>query len=400
MHMRSLFHRQPKQSSGADASRRKSVRSPRLSKAVSTVSRRVTGPVLAHPKLKTGRDRIALVWGRLVEAFCETIDPALARVIADRRLVATVTATDEIDLHAVSRGRASSMGLMTALDFATTATLQQTRWTAVELRLRSDQTFHRTFVLPRASQDFLRPIIDNKLERLTPWPRDRVLYGYRIDDAAEQPGNLAVHFSATSNDIIAAPLRLLSASGLVPTAIGVHDGPVETGLPIDFFGGRSGSPLPNSRRLVSRVALATLGFLAISSLATTAWAWMNLDRLDTSTRELGKARLLLKRATAGKLADREAMLLSAKRPDSAIIVLIDAIASAIPQDTYLKELSLTPDKLRLAGLSANPSALVAKLEIRGLSNARFTAATTRDKDLKDHFEITADRLGTPSADKP
>ena len=400
MRMQSLFHRRTTRTSGADASSRKPARSPRLSNAVSTISRRVTGPVLAHPKLKTGRDRIASLWVRLIEAFCQTIDPALARVITDRRLVATVTETDEIDLHAVSRGRTSAMGLMTALDPVTTATLQQTKWTAVELRLRSDQTSHRTFVLPRASQDFLRPIIDNKLERLTPWRRDKVLYGYRIDDAAEQPGNLAVHFSATSKDIIATPLRLLSASGLVPTAIGVDDGPVEAGLLIDFFGGRSGSPVPNSRRLVSRVALATLGFLAVSTLATTAWAWMSLDRVETSTRDLDKARLLLRRVTAGKLADREATLLTAKQPNSAVIVLIDAIASAIPQDTYLKELSLTPDKLRLAGLSANPSALVAKLEISGLSNARFTAATTRDKDLKDHFEITADRSGAPSADKP
>ena len=77
-------------------------------------------------------------------------------------------------------------------------------------------------------------------------------------------------------------------------------------------------------------------------------------------------------------------MLEAKQPDRAMMVLVDRLAAAIPPDTFLRELAVTQQKVRLVGASANAPALVGKLEAAGLRNVRFTAAITRGKDGRDN----------------
>ena len=115
---------------------------------------------------------------------------------------------------------------------------------------------------------------------------------------------------------------------------------------------------------------------------------------------LVKARRLLKAATMGDVGERERALLEAKSPDRAVVVLVDKLARSIPADTYLKEMSIASDKVRLVGVTANAPALVGEIETTGLTNVRFTSAVTREKDEKDSFEITADRPAPPAAEAP
>ena len=192
----------------------------------------------------------------------------------------------------------------------------------------------------------------------------------------------------------------LAEAGLTPTIVGATDGALEAPLAINLLQGGATGERPDSRRWVSRVALATFGVLALLAITTAVVASSAAREQESSARKLVKARRLLRSATSGAVGSRERALIDAKQPDRAVVVLVDKLAAAIPPDTFLKELSVTPDKVRLLGESGNAPALVAKLESAGLVNPRFTSSITREKSGKDSFEITADRAPPKTDDAP
>lgn len=334
-------------------------------------------------------------WMALVDAFCATIDPWLSRWYPDLRLVAVVTASGDIELNRTAKSDTSFLGSPEALDAEARAALAAARWSAVELRLRPDQVLQRTLSLPAASREYLGSIIEHKLERLTPWRPDRVLYGTRVAD--EEGAMLAVTLSATSKDLVAGPLAALAALGLTPTAIGIEGGLLTTPLAVNLLREAPRATRLDSRRAVSRIALATLAALGLVWLATSSVASSADDAAQLAGTRLMKARRLLKTASMGDIGERERALIEAKRPERAAVVLIDKLAAAIPADTYLKELTIAPDKVRLVGVTTNAPALVGEIEATGLANVRFTAAVTREKDGRDSFEVSADRPA-PAAD--
>ena len=359
----------------------------------------LAGEIAKSTTLTKGLAAVGGTWDTLVESFCATIDPYLSRWFPDLRLVATVTPSGDLALTRTLKSDATVLGAPSALDDDTRAALAAARWTAVELRLREDQVLRRTLSLPAASREFLASIIAHKLERLTPWRPDRVLYGYRIAEESEG-GTLAIELFATSKDVVAAPLLALGALGLTPTAIGLDDAPTTAPLAINLLRDAPKAARVDSRRMVSRVALATFALTGAVWLASAMWASSADDAAHVAGTRLVKARRLLKAATMGDVGERERALLEAKSPERATVVLVDKLAKAIPADTYLKELSIAPDKVRLVGTTTNAPALVGEIEATGLGNVRFTSAVTREKDSKDSFEISADRAAPPPSDTP
>ena len=359
----------------------------------------IVGEIAKSATLTKALDAVAGTWATLVESFCATIDPYLSRWFPDLRLVAMVMPSGALALTRMLKSDATFLGAPEALGEEGRAGLSAARWTAIELRLPPDQVLQRTLSLPAASREFLASIIAHKLERLTPWRPERVLYGYRISEESEG-GTLAVELFATSKDVVAAPLQALGALGLSPTAIGLDDGPASVPLAINLLRDAPKAARVDSRRLVGRVALASFALTGVLWLASSMWASSADDAAQIAGTRLLKARRLLKIATMGDVGERERALIEAKTTERSIVVLVDKLASAIPADTYLKELSIAPDKVRLVGITTNAPALVGEIEATGLRNVRFSSAVTREKDAKDSFEITADRAAPPPAEAP
>ena len=347
------------------------------------------------PKIAAGLDALACTWTRLVEAFCESIDPYLSRYFIELRLVATLDADDTVKLQRIARDDTGKM--VAEPERADKTTIGATKWTSIELRLRPEQVLTRTLALPSASREFLGPILDHRMERLTPWTADKVIYGYRVVDSPELSTTVNVELVATSRDILSGPIEQLTTLGLVPTAIGADTGALTEALALTL---QASSARPSaSRAYVSRVAVATIAALAVLVALTAVIASSANDSRDETAARLVKARRLLRNVSLGGVAGREKTLLDAKQPDRAMVVLVDRLAATIPPDTFLRELAITPDNVRLVGLSGNAPALVGKLEAVGLANVRFASGVTREKDGRDHFEIVAERR-SPSVVTP
>ena len=363
--------------------------------------RRLNDRLRRLPPLAKAQDRIGAGWAALVEAFCQMIEPRLERRFPDLRLVAVADGGGALAMHRVGRDGETALGGLDAMTPGAHAELAATRWSALELRLPSTQVLERKLSLPAASREFLAPILEHRLDRLTPWRPDRVLYGFRTTQEDHAAGSVAVTLTATSRDLVAAPLQRLGAVGLVPTAIGADAGPLRLPLAVNLIGGAAATPpRAESRRFVSKAALGVGGALLVAWIATALLDAGATAEQAASTQTLVKAHRLLRAASFGNVGSREQAMLEAKQPGRSTMMLIDRLATGIPTDTYLKELTIQPDKVRLVGSSGNAPALIARLEAAGLNNVRFTSTITRDRAGRDDFELGADRPQPKLEDAP
>lgn len=262
-----------------------------------------------------------------------------------------------------------------------------------ELRLPAGALLTKTLSFPAATGDYLEPVIDNRLDRLTPWAPDRVVYGYRAEDADD--GGLSVRFVATSREAAELWIARAEALGFTPTALGSAAEPLAAPLEIDLWRGRR-DPF---RLRVRRAAAVAAAVVVAVLLPLTAWSFWSLhvaeQRVEAVESRSAAARDALRR-TAG-LGARDAELIGAKRPETAVMTLVDRLATALPDGTVLRDLEIEPARVRLTGVSDAAPELIALLEASGaIAGARFAAPVTRNADGRDGFEILARRVGSPA----
>lgn len=334
-----------------------------------------------------------MLLSKLLDAFVDMLAPAFARFAPPVRWVAVVE-PDGLVLHEIKRGRAALTVRSgeTGADGARLA--ERARGGAVELRLPPDQVLQRTLSLPQAGREFVEQIIEHRLGRLTPWTPDKVLYGFRIAGEAGADGQMSVEFAATSTDLAAAAASRLKAFGLAPTALGTAAEPIEAPLRLDLFRGARSAAQPRLRRATALAAIAAASVLAPLCLLSFWLAHAGEQRVRSAETRILAARARLQAASGGAAErGRDQALLEAKRPETSVLVLMDRLGAAVPSNTFLRELEIELDKVRLVGHSADAPALIGLLEADpGLAKVRFAAPVTRDEENRDGFDIVAARV--------
>lgn len=329
--------------------------------------------------------RLTSTWDRLIAALCDVLAPLLARVARERRLIAVATLDGDLHLSTLVEGDLVPLTGATMED-----RLAGTRWTFIDLRLPAEQVLVRHLTLPAASRDFLAAIVEHRLDRLSPWDPSQVLYGFSATPAADGT-QLAVSVAIASREAAARPVERLARLGLRPSAIGSTEAPLETPPATNLLAGRAEDGPTHLRHMMSRLAAALLIVSCLAALGSALWQSQANDRLVEVQSKLTRAQHMLRAMVRGHKGGTEAAMLFAKQPDQSVAVLLNRLAATLPSDTYLREMTLSPDKLRLVGSSANAPAVIGLLDRAGLFNARFTSPVTRGKDERDAFEITAER---------
>ncbi|MDR4306870.1 fimbrial assembly protein [Chelatococcus sambhunathii] len=272
----------------------------------------------------------------------------------------------------------------------------------VELRLPASVVLTRELVLPAAGREYLDPIVEHRAEKLVPWSLDRALYGYRVAGETEG-GELRVPFAATSRDIADKWLAKARALGLEPTALGSAAEPLSEPLSIDLWRGSQDRLHAKALRLV-KTAAAIAALVVLPLLALSIWTnYSANERLERIEARSTAARRALQAAVGAGAGSREAALIAAKRPDAAMVTLIDRLARTLPKDTALRDMEIDQSRVRLAGASSAAPGLIARLEASGLMrDTRFAAPVTRGADGKDLFEILGQRVRPepPQANAP
>lgn len=319
----------------------------------------------------------------------------------ERRKRPPVTLVERGDGYEIFRnGRRGSVPLASGdlAELGRTKLPREVRSRPVELRLDGSRVLSKTLQLPAASRNYLDAVISNQLERTTPWAADRVVFDYvPLEDESAGKDQIAVRLVATSRDVFEASLARLSDAGIKAGIVGTSEDPVDQPSVVDLLQSGRAERRAALRR---KVRFALFALVAVGVAASAYAGWRYYEATSTAARvqaEMDAARDAVEAARANtESAEGYQALLALRHSATPMVVLLDRISETLPTSTYLTELTVEDQEVRIAGFSSEAPALIGILEEADiLSDVRFGAPTIRgDGGTLDQFQIVA-RLTQP-----
>jgi general secretion pathway protein L len=254
----------------------------------------------------------------------------------------------------------------------------------IDIVLPPDELLVRTLdPLPPESRQYLDGIVRHQLERVVPWRADNVLFTYKTAPVGAGDNRLLVTVAATARNLHAplfAALANLSPRRIRLLYPAVERAGGDVAIPLEQAG--TGGQHRERLRLGVMGALGALVLVAVGGLAwlmfTDARTSSALEATQTEVDDLRKK--LTARGPQNPTGDREAQaILARKRAQPAVVLALDKLAEALPDDTWLTEFSINPEgQLRITGTSQNVADLVPQIEAASVfSDATFFSPTTR-----------------------
>ncbi|MGB7258678.1 MAG: PilN domain-containing protein [Pseudolabrys sp.] len=266
----------------------------------------------------------------------------------------------------------------------------------VDLLLPASELLVRTLdPLPADSRPYLDGIVRHQLERLVPWRSDDVLFGYQVAPAGPKDDRIVVTISATARSLHApmiAALRDVGPRNLRLLYPNVPPAGTDVAIRADNNGGDVARLAQLRFGIIAAVAaLVILGVVGIGYL-TYSWQQSSttLASADDEIADLRKK--LAARGPQQTGSERDlAAIIARKRATPVTVVAIDAIANALPDDTWLTELNFADGHVKMSGVSRNVAELVPLIEkVPGFAEATFFAPTSRLQDNQgDRFHLDA-----------
>ncbi len=261
------------------------------------------------------------------------------------------------------------------------------------LRLPASQpVLSRDVTLPLAAERDLAAVLGFEMDRLTPFTAAELRWGYAVTRRDRAAGRLLLRLSLVPREAVERALAALAGLGLRADAL---EG-------IDADGTRRRIPLAHDgdRRLKREHALAiaawaTVGVLALLVIAAPflrqemalAAVSHRINALRPAVRQADAIRTRIEAATAGS-----DVLAAASRDTGDALATLASLTAAMPDDTFLTDLSMTGRKVTINGQSASAAKLIGVLSANPVwRNPTFAAPVTRLETTRtDLFSIRAE----------
>jgi general secretion pathway protein L len=264
----------------------------------------------------------------------------------------------------------------------------------VVLRLRQADVLAKTVALPLAAEHHLHQALAFQMDQETPFAADEIYWSHAVARRDRQSGRLSVRLLLVPRQSLAALLQALDRCGLVPSRAEIGDGPDRDRiLPLD---GADGALDDAPRRAQLRwAAAAGLLLLALGAVAAPfvlqAVAFSRVDSKIAASRAAGSEAEQLRREI-GRLSGAIDLIESERDKAGRPSAILATLTRALPDDTYLTEVTAQQRKLMLSGRSAAASRLIGALSTgEGLRNVAFAAPVTRlDPIRMELFTISAE----------
>jgi general secretion pathway protein L len=248
----------------------------------------------------------------------------------------------------------------------------------------------RPLELPRAAGPFLEAVVRTQIDRLSPWNASDAVFGWSAPlDVGS--GRIAVTVAATARAQVAPISQALSARRVASIEISTRAGEGGT-LVIPVVVPQMGDA-DGARRLryglVVGLGVGCLAFVASMVL------WVALGgaydaRLAQLQTEIAQRRTVL--ASQGGSASEQALraLHARKRATPSAVMILEALAKALPDDSHLTELHIEDGKVQMTGLAGDASQLISLIEqSQQFTRAIFFAPTVRGPNGGEIFHIEA-----------
>jgi general secretion pathway protein L len=246
------------------------------------------------------------------------------------------------------------------------------------LRLAESQVLRRRIDLPLTSNRRLRGLLGFEIERQTPLTLDQAYYHGEVLERDAKAGRMTVELVVAKRAVVNALLDEARNAGFIPRIV-TPPGVIAAFRRRDLLPPSPPSMADRGRIAITAALLALCAglLIAVANAADTRQAAaLAALRMETArAREAAEeTKALGKRADA--LAERLAFLSVARR--RSVGAALDAVAGALPDDTWLTELALDGTELRLQGNSGAATALIAALDAAPqFADAHFAAPLTR-----------------------
>jgi general secretion pathway protein L len=337
---------------------------------------------------------------RWIDSVAATVVGLLGRIVA-RRAVQLVEEKDGV-FALQQRERASDLperiqiadgrvvgqlpaGIATAL-----------RGTRVELVLQPARFLFRPLELPGRAAEFLDGVVRSQIDRLTPWSAGDAVFGWTKPSPAG-PDRIAVTLAATARALVMPLVHALAEAGAASVAMSTRSpDPASGAVAIKVFDESARGPLHVGRvRRVLATILVVAGLGAGAAVGAAATFAGTLGaRQDELARQIAtrRAAMLGGRDTTLDAATVGQRTLERRKHESPLtVIVLEALSQILPDHTYVTELRIEGDKLRLIGVTKDAPSLIGLMEQSSqFTRATFFAPTTRSpNETGERFHIEA-----------
>jgi general secretion pathway protein L len=270
------------------------------------------------------------------------------------------------------------------------------RGSRLELLLRPDSFLFRPLELPQRAAEFLAGIVRAQIDRVTPWTADEAVFGWSAPTEAGSD-RIAVTVAATARSKVAPYVQALGE--LNPQSIAVFTAPQEAGAaaaPIKVLEDQRRGTVNVHRIRRGLVALLVLAAVLAGAAASADFVVGGnfADRQDELARKITQRRTAIRAGNemSGETAiGAERILARRKHTAPSTVVVLEALSQILPDHTYVTELRIEADKLRVIGVTQDAPSLIRLIEqSTNFTRATFFAPTTRSpSDPGERFHIEA-----------
>jgi general secretion pathway protein L len=275
------------------------------------------------------------------------------------------------------------------------------RGNRVEVVLRPSRFVFRQLELPRRAIEFLDGIVRAQIDRLTPWAAGDAVFGWgRPADIAND--RIAIMVAATARTMVRPILQSVSVLGAASVAVltAPADSPAAAAR-IKVYD-QSVRGLLDPRR-VSGILLVVLVVAAAAASVAVAADVVIGGNLEARQRDLARSinarRVQLRTGQNGFARDATALLDRRKRDTPATVIVLEALSTILPDDTYVTELRVDGNKLQIVGVTRDAPELIRVIEQSPhFTRATFFAPTTHaptDPGDRFHIEARIEPVNTP-----
>jgi general secretion pathway protein L len=250
-----------------------------------------------------------------------------------------------------------------------------------ELVLKADRFIFRPLELPARASEFLDGIVRSQVDRLTPWQPGEAAFGWTAPVDLGN-GKILVTVAATARNLVTPYVQALTAAGASSVSVSTlnpeHTSSTAT-IQVLQNHGNDTPYFPRVRRAVSAVLGVATAVAVVLFLCDLVVAHYSGAQQEDLTRQITQRRGAIRAASqiAGAGATGYPALERRKQETPSSVIVLEALSKLLPDNTYLTELQLEGDKLRLTGVTREAPSLIRLIEESPhFGRASFFAPTT------------------------
>ncbi len=259
-----------------------------------------------------------------------------------------------------------------------------------ELQLRPARMLFRPLELPQRATEFLDGVVRAQIDRLTPWTASEAAFGWSAP-ANAGADRMVITVAATARALVLPLVEALASAGAEAVTV-LATPPGAAPIMVMNHQPRGALDIARVRRALVALLLGA-GLVAGLSLSAASIVGYSLGgKQDELALRIAERRAAIRTGRDGpQVATPLRALERRKYQNPSSVIVLEVLSQILPDHTYVTELRIEGDKLRVIGMTRDAPGLIRLMEQSpNFTRATFFAPTTKaPSDPGERFHIEA-----------